>query len=215
MSPCGSASWRIRGCCRASSRRTGLAVLRRRAISTGTAPKHPDDLAMHQTVSLRHQSTAQSFRWPFKIGGRIGVAATFMTAPYIARGKLVPVLSALFRRAPKHHRRLAGKPPREPGGPRFPDSAASSIPRSYDADGLKTISVPCSGPLRNRMNGNASRSKFMAQAAGTRGLGTAGFADRRMASRIRHQFPDAKSSRSFAESGQFSRKPRASLPGRY
>ncbi|KAA5606395.1 LysR family transcriptional regulator [Roseospira marina] len=83
-------------------------------------PKHPDDLAEHQTVSLRYQSTGQTFRWPFKIGtriveigptsgttvdasdalvavlaahGGIGMAATFVTAPYVARGELVPVLS--------------------------------------------------------------------------------------------------------------------------
>jgi len=83
-------------------------------------PKHPDDLAEHQTVSLRYQSTGQTFRWPFRIGSRIveigppsgttvdasdalvavlaadggiGMAATFVTAPYVARGELVPVLS--------------------------------------------------------------------------------------------------------------------------
>ncbi|MBY5412686.1 LysR family transcriptional regulator [Rhizobium leguminosarum] len=83
-------------------------------------PTHPDELEGHETVSLRYQSTGQTFRWPFKIGDRtieilprsrlivdasdalvemlaagggIGVAATFVTAPHVARGDLVPVLS--------------------------------------------------------------------------------------------------------------------------
>ncbi|ANP89763.1 LysR family transcriptional regulator [Rhizobium leguminosarum] len=83
-------------------------------------PTHPEELEGHETVSLRYQSTGQTFRWPFKIGDRtieilprsklivdasdalvemlaagggIGVAATFVTAPHVARGDLVPVLS--------------------------------------------------------------------------------------------------------------------------
>lgn len=83
-------------------------------------PAHPDDLAGYETVSLRYQSTGQVFRWPFRIGDRtleilplsplivdasdalveilaagggIGVAATFLAAPYVARGTLVPILS--------------------------------------------------------------------------------------------------------------------------
>ncbi|MBY5565340.1 LysR family transcriptional regulator [Rhizobium leguminosarum] len=83
-------------------------------------PTHPEELEGHETVSLRYQSTGQTFRWPFKIGDRtieilprsklivdasdalvemlaagggIGVAATFVTAPHVARGELVPVLS--------------------------------------------------------------------------------------------------------------------------
>ena len=83
-------------------------------------PMHPDDLAEHDTVNLRYQSSGQLFRWPFRIGGRvveivpssgivvdasdavvatlaagggIGIAATLIAAPYVARGELVPVLS--------------------------------------------------------------------------------------------------------------------------
>lgn len=83
-------------------------------------PKHPDELGEHDTVNLRYQSTGQVFRWPFKIGGReieilpssgvvidvsealvativagggIGITATFIAAPYVARGQLTPILS--------------------------------------------------------------------------------------------------------------------------
>ncbi|WP_376964709.1 LysR substrate-binding domain-containing protein [Azospirillum sp. A26] len=83
-------------------------------------PVHPDGLDGHDTVSLRFQSTGQTLRWPFRIGerlvevvppsgivvdvsdalvaalaagGGIGIAATFIAAPYVARGELVPVLS--------------------------------------------------------------------------------------------------------------------------
>ncbi len=81
-----------------------------------------NDLQGHDTVNLRHQSTGQPFRWPFRVGGRvheivpaadivvdvsdavlatlaagggIGVTATFLAAPYVARGELVPVLPNL------------------------------------------------------------------------------------------------------------------------
>jgi DNA-binding transcriptional LysR family regulator len=84
------------------------------------APTRPDELEGHDTVNLRYQSTGRAFRWPFRIGereveilppsgvvvdvseavlatlvagGGIGMAATFMAAPYVARGELVPVLS--------------------------------------------------------------------------------------------------------------------------
>ncbi|WP_259295199.1 LysR substrate-binding domain-containing protein [Paraburkholderia sp. DHOC27] len=83
-------------------------------------PGHPDELAGHDTVNLRYQGTGQLFRWPFRIGDRvteivppsaivvdvsdavvaalaagggIGISATFIAAPYIARGELVPILS--------------------------------------------------------------------------------------------------------------------------
>lgn len=84
-------------------------------------PTHPDHLVDHDTVNLRYQSTGQLFRWPFRGGGDrtleivplaklvadvsdavvamivggggIGVAATFLADPYVARGELVPVLS--------------------------------------------------------------------------------------------------------------------------
>ncbi|MBE9604113.1 LysR family transcriptional regulator [Acetobacteraceae bacterium H6797] len=83
-------------------------------------PGHPEELAGHDTVSLRYQNTGQAFRWPFRIGGReveivppaglvadvseavmtmlaagggIGIGASFAAAPYVARGELVPVLA--------------------------------------------------------------------------------------------------------------------------
>lgn len=84
-------------------------------------PQHPGELADHETIVLRYQSTGQTMPWPFKIrdavvdmtpsssasadvsdalvsmlaaDGGIGMAATFITAPYVARGELVPVLSS-------------------------------------------------------------------------------------------------------------------------
>jgi len=83
-------------------------------------PTHPDALAGHDTVSLRYQSSGQAMRWPFQMGDRaieivpssgitvdvsdalmamlaagggIGIGATFLAAPYVARGELVPVLA--------------------------------------------------------------------------------------------------------------------------
>ncbi|PJI44688.1 MAG: LysR family transcriptional regulator [Rhizobium sp.] len=82
-------------------------------------PMHPDELEGHDTVNLRYQSTGQAFRWPFQIGervvevvppsgvvidvsdavmatlaagGGIGMSASFVAAPYVVRGELVPVL---------------------------------------------------------------------------------------------------------------------------
>jgi DNA-binding transcriptional LysR family regulator len=84
------------------------------------APRHPDELADHDTVNLRYQSNGHLMRWPFQMGdqvlelvpvsalvvdvsdallsmlaagGGVGLAATFLAAPYVARGELVPVLS--------------------------------------------------------------------------------------------------------------------------
>jgi DNA-binding transcriptional LysR family regulator len=83
-------------------------------------PKHPNELEAHETVNLRYQSTGQVFRWPFRIGDRdieivpssgviadaseavvatiaagagIGMATTFVAAPWVKRGELLPVLS--------------------------------------------------------------------------------------------------------------------------
>jgi DNA-binding transcriptional LysR family regulator len=83
-------------------------------------PMHPDELRAHDTVNLRYQSTGQALRWPFSVNGRviemapsstivvdvseavvaalaagggIGISSTFIAAPYVARGALVPVLS--------------------------------------------------------------------------------------------------------------------------
>jgi DNA-binding transcriptional LysR family regulator len=82
-------------------------------------PAHPNDLARHDTVTLRYQSTGQPLQWPFQVGGKvievvppstlttdtsealiamlaagagIGMGAPFVTAPYVGRGELVPVL---------------------------------------------------------------------------------------------------------------------------
>lgn len=89
-------------------------------LATRGTPRHPDELEGHDTVNFRYQSTGHAFRWPFQIGervveivprsgvvvdvsdalvatlaagGGIGVSATFIAAPYVARGELVPILS--------------------------------------------------------------------------------------------------------------------------
>lgn len=89
-------------------------------LSSRGTPFKPEDLDGHDTVNLRYQSTGQTFRWPFKVGGRdleitpaagivadvseavvaaivagggIGICASFMAASHLARGNLVPVLS--------------------------------------------------------------------------------------------------------------------------
>jgi DNA-binding transcriptional LysR family regulator len=83
-------------------------------------PSHPDELQGHETVNLRYKSSGQTFRWPFRIGDRqieilpasavvvdaseaviaalvagggIGICASFMAAPYVVRGELLPVLA--------------------------------------------------------------------------------------------------------------------------
>lgn len=83
-------------------------------------PSHPDELAAHDTVNLRYQSSGQLLRWPLRVGDReieilppsaivmdaseplmatlvagggIGIAADFVAAPHVARGALVPVLA--------------------------------------------------------------------------------------------------------------------------
>ncbi|MET1085021.1 MAG: LysR substrate-binding domain-containing protein [Burkholderiales bacterium] len=83
-------------------------------------PRHPEELAAHDTINLRYQSNGQLFRWPFKLGervieivpaaaivvdasdvalatmvagGGIGIAATFAAAAHLERGSLVPVFA--------------------------------------------------------------------------------------------------------------------------
>ncbi|MBI1692067.1 LysR family transcriptional regulator [Methylorubrum sp. DB1722] len=90
------------------------AYLARRGI-----PKHPDELVHHDCINFRFQSTGQALRWPFRVGSRtvelvpdagivtdfsdavaavlvagggIGISPTYIAAPYIERGALVPVL---------------------------------------------------------------------------------------------------------------------------
>ena len=86
--------------------------------SRGT-PRHPDDLAGHDCVNFRFQTTGQSLRWPFRIGDRtverdpdaaivmdvsdgiiavliagggIGLSATYIAARAVEEGRLVPLL---------------------------------------------------------------------------------------------------------------------------
>jgi DNA-binding transcriptional LysR family regulator len=83
-------------------------------------PQHPEELVDHACVNLRFQSSGQTLRWPFRIDGRvveitpeaeitldasdgvaavlvagggIGITPTYICAPYVARGELVPVLA--------------------------------------------------------------------------------------------------------------------------
>lgn len=89
-------------------------------LATRDMPFHPDDLQAHETVNLRYQSSGQLFRWPFRVGDRdieivppssiivdaseavlatvaagagIGMATSFMAAPWVKRGALVSVLA--------------------------------------------------------------------------------------------------------------------------
>ena len=98
-------------CCYASP-----AYLERRGV-----PDHPDELAGHETVALCYQSSGQISRWPFRLGersieivptagiivdasdalvaalvagGGIGLTASFIAAPHVASGTLVPVLAS-------------------------------------------------------------------------------------------------------------------------
>ncbi|WP_247893734.1 LysR family transcriptional regulator [Azospirillum endophyticum] len=84
-------------------------------------PQHPDELVNHDCVNFRYQSSGQALRWPFRIGDRIveitpapglvidvsdavasalaagggiGISPTYIAAPYVARGQLVPILTA-------------------------------------------------------------------------------------------------------------------------
>jgi DNA-binding transcriptional LysR family regulator len=84
-------------------------------------PKTPQDLSRHRCVAVRFQSTGQTLRWPFQVGGRvvelvpdawltvdsteanvavlcagggISIIPNYVAAPYVAAGKLVPVLAA-------------------------------------------------------------------------------------------------------------------------
>lgn len=83
-------------------------------------PQHPDELAGHDTVNFRYQSSGQLMRWPFRVGDRdieiippsaivmdasealmaalvagggIGISADFIAAPFVVRGELVPVMA--------------------------------------------------------------------------------------------------------------------------
>ncbi|WP_040260899.1 LysR family transcriptional regulator [Pseudomonas massiliensis] len=81
-------------------------------------PETLEDLAEHDCINFRYQSTGQALRWPFQVGhrlleitpnasmtidvsdavaavlaagGGIGISPTYVAAPYVERGELVPV----------------------------------------------------------------------------------------------------------------------------
>ncbi|WP_434681005.1 LysR family transcriptional regulator [Pseudomonas sp. R1-18] len=81
-------------------------------------PQTIEDLVNHDSINFRYQSTGQPLRWPFQIGerivevtpnhsmtidasdavaaalaagGGIGISPTYVAAPYVERGELVPV----------------------------------------------------------------------------------------------------------------------------
>jgi DNA-binding transcriptional LysR family regulator len=83
-------------------------------------PRRPEDLEGHDCVNFRYQTSGQIFRWVFKVGSRtieltpdaaivvdvsdavaevlaagggVGMSASFIAAPYVERGLLVPVLN--------------------------------------------------------------------------------------------------------------------------
>lgn len=82
-------------------------------------PARPEDIADHECVNFRYQSSGQEANWPFQSGDRVseirpragliidvsdavaatmaaggglGLSATYVAAPYVRRGELVPVL---------------------------------------------------------------------------------------------------------------------------
>ncbi|MCU4119097.1 LysR family transcriptional regulator [Variovorax sp. N23] len=82
-------------------------------------PRRPEDLKAHDCVGFRYQTSGQTLRWMFKVGrrtleitppaaivvdvsdavvevlaagGGIGMAASWIAAPYVQRGLLLPVL---------------------------------------------------------------------------------------------------------------------------
>lgn len=83
-------------------------------------PQRPEELLEHDCVNVRFQSSGQILRWPFQVGDRvieiqpndhivvdvsdavvatlvagggIGMAPTYVAAPHVKRGELVPVLA--------------------------------------------------------------------------------------------------------------------------
>lgn len=82
-------------------------------------PRRPEDLAGHECVNFRFQSSGQALRWPFAVGGKIvevasnagivadvsdvvaavviagggiGIMPTYLAASHVKRGELVPVM---------------------------------------------------------------------------------------------------------------------------
>lgn len=93
-------------------------------LARRSTPQRPEDLARHECVNFRFQSSGQTFRWPFMIGerplemipdagivtdasdavaaavaagGGIGITPNFVAAPYLRRGELVPLLGEFLR----------------------------------------------------------------------------------------------------------------------
>lgn len=91
------------------------AYLERRGV-----PRRIEDLEGHECVNVRHYNSGQLLRWPFRVGNGtveilptaavvvdnteavtvavaggagIGLSPTYVAAPYVARGELVPVLT--------------------------------------------------------------------------------------------------------------------------
>jgi len=89
-------------------------------LSRRGTPEHPEQLAGHDCVNFRFQSSGQTLRWPFRAGkrmfeatpeigitvdtsdgvaavlvagGGIGISPTYIAAPFVARGELVPILT--------------------------------------------------------------------------------------------------------------------------
>jgi DNA-binding transcriptional LysR family regulator len=83
-------------------------------------PRRPEELKDHDCVNFRYQTSGQIFRWMLRVGtrnveltpdagivvdvsdavvevlaagGGVGMAASFIAAPYVERGLLVPVLN--------------------------------------------------------------------------------------------------------------------------
>ena len=94
-------------------------------LARHSTPQHPEDLATHECVNFRYQSSGQTLRWPFHVGervleivpdagivvdvsnavaailaagGGIGISPTYIAAPYVRRGELVPVLTQFMLR---------------------------------------------------------------------------------------------------------------------
>ncbi|XVN16245.1 LysR family transcriptional regulator [Pseudomonas corrugata] len=89
-------------------------------------PMTAEDLAGHECVNFRYQSTGQSLRWPYQAGdkqlewspdvaftvdvsdavaaimaagGGVGITPYYVAAPYVRRGELIPVLPSSPRNA--------------------------------------------------------------------------------------------------------------------
>ncbi len=123
-------------------------------------PRHPDELVDHDCVNFRFQSTGQALRWPFRIGGRtvelapdagivtdfsdavatilvagggIGISPTYIAAPYVERGLLVPVLKEFASSVPSSPRcgREPSRQPEREGVPGFPRGGVP-VPGPWD-----------------------------------------------------------------------------------